>query len=66
LAALLIELPSRAAKTSWALVPAATGKSFCTWFSAVCDCEPGMVKLLLSWPPLIFTPAAEAGPADSV
>src|SRR6185437_6992409 len=60
LAGLVTVVPPRAAKTSWALVPPAAGKSFFTWSSAVCDGEPGMVKVLSSWPPLIFMPAPAA------
>jgi hypothetical protein len=48
LAGLVTVVAPRAAKTSCALVPPATGKSFFTWSSAACDDEPGMVKVLSS------------------
>jgi hypothetical protein len=65
LAVLVTVVPPRAAKTSWALVPPAAGKSVFTWSSAVCDGEPGMVKVLSSWPPPIFMPAPAAASTTS-
>ena len=65
LAGLVTVVPPRAAKTSWALVPPAIGKSRRTWSSAVCDCEPGMVNVLSSWPPPIFMPTPAATTTSS-
>jgi hypothetical protein len=57
LAGLFTVVTPRAWKTSCALVPPESGKSCFTWFSAVCDCEPGIVNVLSSWPPPSFMPA---------
>ena len=65
LAGLASVVPSVAWKTSCALVPAAAGKSCCTWSSAVCDWEPGMVNVLSSVPPDTFAPAAPATSTSS-